>query len=210
MFGTERAIFALSTLLFTFTGYIYSLSDDLHALNTRILYISNSERGQANVFFATSQSLLNNYPFVELHWASFPPLSTAITAFSQSESLQDRHIIFHPLNGTAYVEKLTLIGFEIRDLPHPHGLRGAAHALSNMPILYVPWNGSEYSEIYKDIIRVIEDVDPGLVVVDTMFTPAHDAVRQLQQEHVLLSPNSLRDFSTARQPRGELFWKFPM
>ncbi|RMJ20757.1 UDP-glucoronosyl and UDP-glucosyl transferase, partial [Aspergillus sp. HF37] len=79
-----------------------------------------------------------------------------------------------------------------------------------IPSLFITWTGPEFVEVYDDVLRVIEFVRPGLVVVDSFFTPGHDAVRQLQMNHVVLSPTSIRDFITIDQPRGEAFWKFPI
>lgn len=202
-----RILLAILTII----NYAYSLPNDIATANKKILLISNCERGQANVFLATTQALLTNYPSVEIHWLSFPALSDAVAALSQSATSHNAHpITFYPINGTAHLDKVAEKGIGVRDLPHPPGAFGALRGMKNMPTLYVPWNGSEYMGIYNQIVKTIENVDPGLVVVDTMFTPAHDAMRQLQREHVLLSPNSVRDFGVASQRWGAMFWKFPM
>lgn len=196
--------------IFIIINHAYSLLN-IETPNRRILLISNSERGQANIFLATSQALLTNYPSVEIHWLSFPGLSDAVATVSKSAATHNAHpIAFHQINGTSYLDKVAEKGISVSDLPRPPGVFGALSGFKNLPTLYVPWNGSEYMAIYNDITRAIGNVDPGLVVLDTMFTPAQDAVRQLQRKHVLLSPNSLRDFGAASQPRGQMFWKFPM
>lgn len=189
-----------------------ALSDDRAVPNKPILLVSNSELGQANVFLATTQSLLGDYPSAEIHYASFPSISGAVSAASLrvSTSAGARPITFHPLNGTTYVDKIAEQGFRVRDLPHRPGLLGAATALKDAATLLLPWNGPEHVGIYEEIHRVIESVDPGLVVVDSMFAPAHDAVLQTQVKHVVLAPNSMRDFIFTEQPQGEALWKFPV
>lgn len=171
--------------------------------NNKVLLISNAERGQANVFIATSQSLLKHHPGIDIHFASFPELPAAVGAVSSS-------ITFHPLNGSSYLDSLIREGFRIADLPHPPGAFGAVRALSSAPTLFVPWNGPEYVTVFNDILKVIGQVDPGLVVVDLLLPPAHDAVRELDMTYAVMAPNSIKDIAVVDQPWGRAFWKFPM
>lgn len=211
----RNAVYRLVVVLFVASQLlvnIQALNDSRDATNNRVLFLTNAERGQANVFLATSQSLLKNYPSAEIHFATFPPLADAVAALSEdvSDTSSPGSITFHPLKGPTYLKKLADQGYRVQDLAHPPGLLGASARLSIIPSLFIPWTGPEFVDIYDDVVRVIKSVRPGLVVVDSFFTPGHDAVRQLQINHVVLSPNSIRDFITIDQPRGEAFWKFPM
>lgn len=189
-----------------------ALNDSRDATNNTVLFLTNAERGQANVFLAASQSLLKNYPSAEIHFATFPPLAGAVEAISERAHRPSGpgSITFHSLKGPTYLKKLADQGYQVQDLAHRPGLLGASARLGIIPSLFIPWTGPEFVDIYDDVVRVIESVRPDLVVVDSFFTPGHDAVRQLQMNHVVLSPNSIRDFITIDQPRGEAFWKFPV
>lgn len=66
----------------------------------------------------------------------------------------------------------------------------------------MPWNGSEYYGLYDELLRIIDEVDPALVVLDPQFGPALDATKNRNRKHAVVSPNSLRDNFAQIQPYG--------
>ena len=67
----------------------------------RILLISNSELGQANVFLAVTHELLRLDPTLEIHLCSFPPFSKLLASFGSKAE-----IIFHELAGITWKDAL--------------------------------------------------------------------------------------------------------
>lgn len=75
--------------------------------NTRILMLTNVESGQANIFLATSQALLQANPGVELHVGSFAGLRGAVAHVSglvRQTQPRARPIAFHAVEGLTMAE----------------------------------------------------------------------------------------------------------
>jgi hypothetical protein len=66
---------------------------------------------------------------------------------------------------------------------------------------------SETISIIRDVERVIEQVDPDFVVVDSLFNQAVDALQRLRRQYVYLSPNTLKD--VAAEAQGAAVFKLP-
>jgi hypothetical protein len=62
-----------------------------------------------------------------------------------------------------------------------------------------PESTSEMLEIIHSIESVIHKVDPDLVLVDSLFGQARDAVIRLKRKYVLLSPNTLQELALPAQ-----------
>jgi hypothetical protein len=63
--------------------------------------------------------------------------------------------------------------------------------------------------IHESIKKVIEELDPGVVVVDHLLNAGIDACDSLKREFVINSPNTLLDLSRALQPWLKGFWYYP-
>jgi hypothetical protein len=72
-------------------------------------------------------------------------------------------------------------------------------------ILYTP---DEYVAIAKDVERVIGQVAPDLVILDTLFQQAIDAAWRMGVKYCLLSPNTAKD--VALKELGLCAAKYPM
>ena len=77
----------------------------------KILFVTNSESGQANTILATTLEATKR-PHLEAHVASFPVLERRIERLSPK-------INFHPLDGKEMVEVMATQGFPEETLPHP-------------------------------------------------------------------------------------------
>ena len=63
--------------------------------------------------------------------------------------------------------------------------------------------------IYKSIKKVIQELNPGVVVIDLLLNAGIDACYSLNREFVVSSPNNPLDLSRDRQPWLKGFWYYP-
>ena len=180
----------------------------------RILLLTNSEHGQANVFLATAYALLTQETHhVEVHFASFPPIQQFVKSTShhaQSDNPLSLPIVFHAVSGIPMVsawsrpettaERNNLQNFDLFD------------AIQRMRVLLkvtLPWTGPEFVNIMQSVLRTLSEVEPHAIAVDPAFSPALTALRHAGARFVVLSPNTIKDFAMPHQPNGEALWKYP-
>ncbi|TEA15892.1 Glycosyltransferase sdnJ [Colletotrichum sidae] len=179
----------------------------------KVLLLTNSEHGQANVFLATSYALLAAAPDTEIHFASFGGIKAAVQSTSDAALEANpgaTPIRFHQLDGTSVVEAL---------LENPAGLMDVLdmrpgpftthRILPPIARASMPYTGPQIRQNCAEVRRVVEEVRPDLTVVDNLFTPGLTVARELGVEWMILSPNTLKEFAAPLQPRGAYFWKFP-
>jgi len=75
--------------------------------------------------------------------------------------------------------------------------------------LTVPSFGLAYMQVYDRIVKLIEELDPAMVVVDGLLSPGIDACHSLNRRHVLNSPNTATDAGRMQQPWLKGFWYYP-
>ena len=187
-----RVIGVLFLLCFT-----TSLADTLET--PRVLFLTLSERGQANIHLATSHALRTAYGDneVEVHFASFPDIAKAVIKVSEQAG---KDIIFHPIGGRSYSEGIQSLGFDLQKVRHKPGIRGVSEFNWLVAHAAVPWLGPDYVDVFHSVRQVIEETDPALIVVDTLFMPGIDAVRSLNYTYIVLSPNDVRNALLPTQP----------
>ncbi|KAK4169705.1 hypothetical protein QBC43DRAFT_306565 [Cladorrhinum sp. PSN259] len=187
----------------------------------RVLLLTNSEHGQANVFLATSYALLTLPPTeasqeepVEVHFASFPPIQKFVNSTSSQAQLANPTalpIIFHPISGTSMVSawsrpETTAKRQSLRNLD----LFDAIQRMQVLLKVTLPWTGPEYIEIMNSVLAILTRVNPDTIAVDPAFSPALTALRYARQRFLILSPNTIKDFAMPHQPNGEALWKYPV
>lgn len=187
----------------------------------RILLITNEDRGQANAFLATSTALLQADPHLELHFASFAKLQSAVTSTSQHARLTApgaKQITFHQINGLSMAEGVQNYFLERKTpkrglLPAsflaPLGFWNTLRAIRDTVPVLVPYDGPQLVEIVSSIVDIINKVNADLVVVDSLMTPALTACCHLGVKFVCLSPNAIKDFAARVQPYAAGLWKYP-
>ncbi|CZR69812.1 uncharacterized protein PAC_19712 [Phialocephala subalpina] len=217
----NRLLYLIGALLVAGTSVFFSRSPPspdsgppklFPGRNNTVLFLTDAHPGMSNVHVATTHALLLSYPDLSIHYASFPKLEKTITSisnFAVHQNPTSNPIAFHPLVGKTYVESLDDTGFNIEKAIQPSGFRGIAALCNNMQTFLMPWTAPDYLATYKDILRVLGEIDPFIVVVDPMLGPALDAVRTQGRNHVVLSPNTLKDNFVSMQPWGSMFWKYP-
>lgn len=98
----------------------------------KILFITNSESGQANTILALALEA-STRPHVEVHIASFLVLKP------HAERLSSK-FHFHPLDGKHMFEALAAQGLTERNLPHPPATKSFA-VYDNLGLGMVGWDG---------------------------------------------------------------------
>ncbi|KAK3393451.1 glycosyltransferase family 1 protein [Podospora didyma] len=167
----------------------------------KVLLLTNSEHGQANVFLATSHALLQLG--AEVHFASFSAIQSSVSELS-------RDIKFHAVDGV--------------DMKHAYpqeevarsGLEGKIPRFHTMPAVLriclhttMPWSGPQYVDIYRSVVGILQEVAPSIVAVDPAFSPAVTACHHMGERFLILAPNTIKDFAISYQPAGDVFWKYP-
>ncbi|KAK3294448.1 uncharacterized protein B0H64DRAFT_418347 [Chaetomium fimeti] len=183
----------------------------------RVLLLTNSEHGQANVFLATSYALLTlEDEDVKVHFASFQPIQSFVSATSdhaQQDKPGARPIVFHTIDGVDMVSAWTRpeIAAEQEALknrsiiPLVHDIRRTLMVLK----VTLPWTGPEFVQIMQSVISIVDDVQPDVIAVDPCFSPALTALRHSKAKFTVLSPNTIKDFAIPYQPNAEALWKYP-
>jgi hypothetical protein len=174
--------------------------------NRTVLFIGNQEAGLVNAQVATAAALLEGFPDIEVHFASFPKLRSKLERVSAAAG---RDAIFHELEGVDFSAASNARGNTLDNVPHPPGSAGIAKLTHDLPTLICPWKAEDYLALFYEISRVIDKVDPAVVVLDTFFHPAVDAARERHRMHAFVTPNTLVDNFIGLQPRGAIFWKYP-
>ena len=103
------------------------------SIQTKILFVTNSESGQANTILAMALEATTR-PHVEVHVASFPVLKQRV------ERLSPR-INFHPLVGRSMAEAVLARGFTVEELPHPPMAKSREPYGQVIPVLLTVWDG---------------------------------------------------------------------
>ncbi|KAI8233352.1 hypothetical protein K4K54_010562 [Colletotrichum sp. SAR 10_86] len=179
----------------------------------KVLMLTNSEYGQANIFLATCHALMGTAPDVEIHLASFAPIRTAVAAASEAGIKAHPNassIEFHEIRGTHYFK--ALLSPEVggrRLLEIAPSVRTMPTVLRIIARAAMPYTGPEMVENCNEIRRIIEEVEPDLTLVDNMFTPGLTIARHMGIKWMILSPNTLKDLALPLQPKAAFFWKYP-
>ncbi|KAG9197459.1 hypothetical protein G6514_001556 [Epicoccum nigrum] len=93
---------------------------------------------------------------------------------------------------------------------HRPGLIGTASGFDKAySRVLAPWNGKDYVSIFDACCHLIKDLNPALVVLDPILSPAYDAAVSLKSRHLVLSPNTFKDHATGSQPGVNSLYKLP-
>ncbi|KAH7308482.1 hypothetical protein B0I35DRAFT_360877 [Stachybotrys elegans] len=180
--------------------------------NKTVLVLANMEHGLTNVHSATAFALLEKYPDIDVHYGSFGPVekrAARLSAFARARTPEARDIIFHKLKGFSYTEALRVENRTMENTVHAAGLAGLNTIAKDMQQYISPWSAESHLELYHELRALINEIDPAVIVLDPLFRPGIDATRDLNRQHVIVSPNTLIDNFVGEQPYGAMFWKYP-
>ncbi|KAI9713657.1 MAG: hypothetical protein M1812_006629 [Candelaria pacifica] len=175
----------------------------------KILFITQSEYGQSNVHLAVAYEAALKED-VEVHIASFAPLKSRVTELQERISHKTagkKTVTFHIIEGQAQLEAL---GDDIlKDFSQGPGFQNAVASYAGIPKILLTWDIAEYIRMYERVVKIIEAVDPVIVAQDNLHIAGLDACRNLGRNHVILSPNTPKEFVNSLQPNLAGFWKYP-
>jgi hypothetical protein len=211
----QATVIALLVGICAFLFSWFRAADDssvIQGKNNTVLLVTNEHPGFYNVHLATVYSLLEKHPHIEIHYASFPkvaPRIRQISSLAAKRGSTAKDVTFHPLTGHGYVDTVAkLLGNQTASTHRP-GLSAGDHFAKNMGFYIAPWPAEEYWSLYESCARMIDDIDPAVIITDNFFSPAIDAARDKRRLHALVTPNLLSDLLPAVQPAWTLFWKYP-
>lgn len=141
--------------------------------NNTVLFVTAEHPGYCNVHLATAYSLLEKHPQLSLHYASFPKVGSRvekISALAAERGVKDAGISFYPLSGQPYTEAILNASGSMMGLRHAPGAAGIDSLTDIIQWTLAPWTAEDYLSIYQSLARVIDEVDPAVVVIDT-FSP---------------------------------------
>ena len=210
-------ILVLGTVLVALVALLFPQQTEVHppfvkGRNGTALFLVNQEHGVSNVHVATASALLEQYPDIDVHFVSFPKLKKKlqrVSEFAQRKTPSSRGITFHQLKSPAYADVILAAGRSLDDVPHPPGPSGISHLCRDMQLWISPWSAEEHFSIYEEISTFIDEIDPAVVVIDTLFRPGLDITRDKNRQHVVITPNQAVDNFLGDQPYGSMFWKYP-
>lgn len=186
--------------------------------NNTALFIVLPHHGLSNVHLATADALLERHPDVQVEFASFSALQgkvERISGWGQGRNSNAKPIRFHTISGRPYEDAIAAARESVRlhgaeGAMSPPGLPGIKRLIADFALYVSPWSAEEHLEIYHGIKEVIDTVNPAVVVLDTMFSPALDATRESNRLHAIITPNTLIDNFVGEQPLGGMLWKYPV
>lgn len=180
--------------------------------NNTALFIVNSEPGFSNINLATAKALLEQHPHVEVHIASFEPLRPRIqrvTSYVQKNTGTGQGIEFHQINGLSLTSATVAAGQTADKVIHPPGRAGIDALCRDFQLYVSPWSVEDHLAMYEQMKQILAEVDPAVVILDTLLRPALDATRDQNRLHAFLVPNTLIDNFPDKQPWGAMLWKYP-
>ncbi|MCJ1249913.1 hypothetical protein MMC30_007139 [Trapelia coarctata] len=173
----------------------------------KILLMSNSERGQANVMLAVFHELLL-HPEFDVHVASFQDLKARFTEEASKTSAE--HATFHTFPAPSMIECVQRSGSgDLSMAMHAPTVKGALAALDIAPEICLSWTEEEYLSLYNFSTQLITTLNPAVVVLDPLLSQGIDACQFLQWEYFILTPLSLQQTLTTIQPKASIFCKYP-
>jgi hypothetical protein len=106
--------------------------------NNTVLFITNSEHGNSNVFLATAQALLLEHKNIDVHFATFKKRAkdiTSINRFTALNSPGSGSVTFHEITSApSYIDALSNQNVTAGSAIHPPGLHGSAKFCNDMAI----------------------------------------------------------------------------
>jgi len=129
-----------------------SIANDVASTHTKkILFLTNSETGQANTILAMTLEAVTR-PHVQVHIGSFPVLKQRVEKLSPK-------INFHALDGVEMVKSMRSKGFTEGGMPHPPTRTSFEAFGRNMALALVGWEGEGAFFSYSLDVGGVSDDD---------------------------------------------------
>jgi hypothetical protein len=181
-----------------------------------VLFLTNSEHGQANVVLATAYEFLTRNEF-NVHIASYEPLEPRISWLNREiDSLQVKSggdvsqwptATFHKMGGVSMGDNIKNNNLA---WPHRTGISNCVQSYKDMAKIVLREDIHNYLSAYDSCLAIIKNVKPRVVVVDQICLPGVDACKASGVEFIMLYPMSFYEICTADQPKAQILWKYPV
>ncbi|KAL0937003.1 udp-glucoronosyl and udp-glucosyl transferase family protein [Colletotrichum truncatum] len=182
----------------------------------KIMFLTNSDYGQANVVLSIAYVIVRSSPRIEVHIASQSKLKEPMARLVKQVaadigSAAADALVFHQLIGLSHFDSI--------DTPGSPGFApwmtvpsfiNVTRNMLDFANLLLPWSVEGFVEIYRDIDRVWNEVKPDVTVSEAMFAPALTFCKSNKMKWIALAPNTIKEFALPLQPRLGMLWKFPM
>ncbi|EHK43614.1 glycosyltransferase family 1 protein [Trichoderma atroviride IMI 206040] len=172
----------------------------------RVLFVTDVEPGELNVFLATAQSVRDADYTVEIHLATPPGFDDDVPAGAT----------YHQINGLPLMQAVQDHFNSKQSGPtyplsfiQPPGFRNTRKAIKDAAAVHMPYTGRQMVDLFASIVNIIRSVDPTLIVVNSCMAAGLTACYHLDVKFICLSPKSIKEFAALEQPRGATLWKFP-
>lgn len=182
-----------------------------------ILFLTNSEHGQANPQLAVAWELLlrDEYDVHIGSYSAFAPRIESLNKDFASRSVTTSSYIGQPIRGIIYHEVQGVPMMEhakINSIPYPHSpsIGAATSSFSTCARLLIRDDHDNHVAAYDSMVELIRKLDPVVVVIDMLLYPAHDACLSTGVEYIQLSPGSFYEVCADKQPYGAQLWKYPV
>lgn len=187
--------------------------------------LSNTDRGEVNIFLATCASLYKANPDIEIHLATAADVKldkdiTAVWERAQRDVPGVKNpITRHVIDGISMREGMIqlwnrkktklLDGVFPASFAQPLGFSNTKQAIKDMMPILTPFTGPEMVTMVNSIESIIEKVNADIVMVDSLMTAGITAVWHLDVNWAVLSPNSIKEFAVPLQKGAPGLWKYP-
>lgn len=177
----------------------------------KVLFLTCSEYGQANVILAVAYELLLRGKY-DVHIASFAPLESRIPMLNNLASFNSSgkassasfHLVAGPSAQEALLARDEFIG------PFPPGISGAIDCYkTTLPAMATTWEWPVYMSGYTSCLRILDCVNPDLVVCDPLMSQGLEACNTRSRDVVVLSPNTFREILSRQQPLLQMLFRYP-
>jgi hypothetical protein len=182
-----------------------------HGAMKRLLFLTSSEYGQANVILAVAYEFLL-LQIYDVHIASFAPLKNRIPELNKVASSNSAgkastakfHLVAGPSAQEALLARDEFIG------PFPPGVCGAIDCYkTTLPAMATTWEGTVYMSGYSSCLDVLDTVNPDLIVCDPLMSQGLEACNTRSRDCVVLSPNTFREIMAKQQPIFPTIFRYP-
>ncbi|CAG9942683.1 unnamed protein product [Clonostachys rosea f. rosea IK726] len=215
----RRFLFTIPTALAIFAIVLYpKLSPTaepvmrVHGRMNTVLFLTTEATGLSNVHLAAASALLEHYPDVEVHYASFPKLASKVSRISASALASNPSampIQWHEIPGTPFLSEFEKHFGDVESMIIGTGTADYAKKIRDLVFSLAPWDAQDHWDMYTALNSLINDIDPAIVVLDNMLAPATDLAAHSDRRFLSLVPNGLLELIAADQPRGAVAWKYP-
>jgi hypothetical protein len=173
---------------------------------SRLLFLTNSEHGQANTMLAVAHDLV--LLGCEVHIASFSPLASRVKTLQKRIDQQHHQtkgkLYMHLIPGLSMLEKCER---ENINWYHQAGFCGAIQGYRKSVRAMAPWSVAEYAAMYDFCIALGQRVEPHLKIVDSLFSPGIDACSRSPDKYVIINAISHSNVITVKQSLSFIAFK---